>query len=147
MTVTAGARILAEDARAPRIATTVVTTSSSATSGTTELQVTSVAASLILGKTYRVRYAGAFTASVTTDHHFIRIREDTSAGDQMQGRRLTGPTAASAYPVNIEAEYTADATGSKTFVVTLQRTAGSGTITNYAAGDQPGYLAVDYVSG
>lgn len=128
-----------------RIETTELTASSAATSGTTELLVATVDAVLTAGITYRITFAGATTVSVTTDHFFARIRENSIAGAQLQGRRFTNGTAASAYPLNMQVEYPANASGLKTFVVTFVRSSGTGTATCYAAADQPGYLYVDSI--
>lgn len=147
MSLAAGAKILVDDVR-HRVATTPVTAPSAALT-TVETVVATVAGSLISGKTYKVTYAGAFTASAvsTADHFFARLREDSLTGTQMQGRRLGANSVASGYPYAIEAEYTAGSTASKTFVVTLVRSGTAGSVTNYAAGDQPGYFYIDYVRG
>lgn len=147
MSLAAGAKILVDDVR-HRVATTIVTVASAALT-TTETVVATVSGSLISGKTYKVSFAGGFTMSAVTtgDHGFARVREDTLTGTQIQGRRMSATTAASAYPLNIEVEYTAGSTASKTFVVTMVRAAGTTTVTNYAASDQPGYFYIDYVRG
>jgi len=130
-----------------RAATTVRTSDSSGVT-TTETVIDSVTAYLISGSIYRVRWVAAVNSTVSADTAFIRIREDNLAGDQLQLERvpmaLTGGSG-TRYPAHIEAEFTADATGNKTFVSTLIRASGSGTVNVAGASNFPVYLYVDYV--
>lgn len=130
-----------------RIATAAATSDSS-TFTTTETQVMSVTAPLVNGQTYRVRFIGALKSTVANDRVTTRLHQDNTAGADMQNQNTvitttTGTT--SGYPVMFEAEYTAVATGNKTFVVTGQRVGGSGDINLEAGSDHPSYIYVDYV--
>lgn len=142
----AGQQLLANRVPGERIATAVRTSNSGAVT-TTETQVDSITAGLVSGRTYRVTWDVSYTVSVATDHHFARIREDTSAGTQLQGCRLSAVTTAQSYRQRIEVEFTAGSTGNKTFSMTFQRTGGSGNITSHAASTNPTYAYVDYIRG
>lgn len=115
---------------------------------TAETQLDSVTASLVSGYTYRVVSAVAVQSSVADGYVRGRIREDTSAGTQIQSRQVPSTIAANqSQPLNMEVFYTAVATGSKTFVATAIRQAGTGNITATAASDTVSYLYVEFVSG
>jgi len=126
-----------------RLATTVSTTDSGAIT-TTETVVMSVTAPLVSGAIYRIRSHCAFQGSVTTDQHLARIREDTVSGTVLQQRRLGVPTTVTFYPLSIEVEFTAVSTASKTFVLTFQRTSGTGNVFFIAVGG-PAYFYADYI--
>jgi hypothetical protein len=142
----AGLKLRANRIPGERIETAVRTSSTTGIT-TTETQVDTVTAGLVDGRTYRITWDFPFDVSVATDHHFGRIRENTSAGAQLQGRRLSAVTTAQSYPGHMETEYTATATGNKTFVATLQRTGGSGNVNTRAASGNVAYLYVDYIRG
>lgn len=142
----AGFKLVAGRIPGERIATTTRSASSSAVT-TTETEIDSVDALLVSGRTYRVRWVFSFTVSTATDHHLGRIREDSSSGTQIQARRLSAVTTQQSYPGMIEVEYTATASGSKTFSATFQRSGGAGSITSHSASDNPSYLYVDYIRG
>lgn len=127
-----------------------IDTSDTATFTTTETVVSSVTVDLVNGRTYKVRFVGTMQSDVNGDLINARIREDNSTGTQLQLRReqSTTNTAGSGPSFDMEAEYTAVATGSKTFVATGVRGAGgTGNITCEGAATQPRYLYVDYCRG
>ena len=128
-----------------RIATTIRTTNTS--TFTSETVINNVTATLESGKTYRVVWKIGGTSSVTNDVVRFRIREDNISGTQMQLRNAFVPVATSAWPVDLEAEFTAASSGSKTFTGTAQRVIGTGNITCTANANEPAYLYVDYVRG
>ena len=145
MAATAGQ--IAEAGRIPgeRIATTVET-SDSAGFTTSETQVSSVTASVVSGRVYRVRFAGGWASTAADDVVSVRIREDNSSGTQLllrvvqifrTGSFTSAPT--------LEAEYTADATENKVFVLTGERIGGSGTCVLDAAATAPCYFYVDFI--
>lgn len=141
---------LLEAGRIPgeRIATEIETSASSTASDSTEVLVQSVTAPVVSGRTYRVSFRGPITGSASGNIALGRIREDNTSGTELQnGGRIETATSSGAYPLNLEAEYTAGSTGDKTFVVTLARVGGSGTVNVDGASTRPAYLYVDYISG
>lgn len=129
-----------------RIATAIVTTDS-ANITTTETVVMTVAAPVVTGRIYRVRFAADLAGSVAGDQHFIKIREDSVSGGAINFRRYRVEDTDNFPWGPIEVEYTADATEDKTFVVTLVREAGTGNIRLDATTSNPAYLYVDYIRG
>lgn len=120
-------------------------TSNTSTFTTTETVTDDVTVSLVNGERYLVEFNGAFQTSVAGDDVTARIREDNLAGTQLQGERrdiLAGSINQYWY---IRAEYTATATGSKTFVVTGVRSSGSGNIFRAGATTGPAYLTVTHI--
>lgn len=146
MPSTGGFQLVAGRIPGERIQTSTIT-ADTATITTTETEVGTITAALVSGRKYRVVMDFGFTVSVATDHHFARIREDNSAGTQIQGRRLTGATTAQTYYGRLETEYTAVSTGNKTFSATFVRTAGTGNIKLSANANSPTLIYVDYISG
>lgn len=145
----AGESVIAGRMPGERIATQI-DTADTATFTTTETTVSSVTAALVTGRTYRVSFRGTMQSDVAGDLINARIREDNSTGNQLQLRReqSTTATAGSGPSFDQEAEYTAVATGNKTFVATGVRAAGgTGNITCEGAVTQPRYLYVDYIRG
>jgi len=128
-----------------RIATTVRTTNSA--SFTSETLINSVTASLVSGKTYRVKWMVDVASTVAGDLARVRLRQDSVAGTEMQlvNRLLHGTT--TDYQAVLEAEYTAGSTGNKTFVGTVTRQFGTGNLACNANANQPQYLYVDYIRG
>lgn len=133
-----------------RVATMTPRTSNSASIGGTETTIDSVTAQLVIGRTYKVTWATGYAAGTAGDTVFLRLREDNSTGTQMvidrrDSRLTSGPGAR--WGAHVEAEYTALATGSKTFVGTLIVASGAGTAQIIAAATLPSYLYVDYIRG
>lgn len=125
-------------------------TSSSGNFTTTEGVVDSVTAALVAGRKYEVTWATAVLSSVAADTAFVRLREDSLAGTQMNIMRISIPAtggAGSRFPARITAPYTATTTGNKTFVGTLVRASGTGNITVQAAATYPVEMWVTYISG
>lgn len=127
-----------------RIAT-ATENSNSANITTTETTIASVTASLVAGRVYKVCLIGGVDASVAGDTCDARLRQDSSAGTEMQLRRVDLKDITGRWPVELEAEYTAVATGNKTFVATYVRASGTGNVIRVASGTIPTYLYVDYV--
>ena len=147
MAATAGQ--IAEAGRVPneRIATTVETSDSS-TFTTSETTIASVTASLVSGRTYRIRFYGSIVSTVADGQVQCRLREDNTSGTQMQGVNVfPANTSSSGHPLPIEAEFTAVSTGNKTFVATGQRVSGTGTINMNGAATNPAYMYCDYIRG
>lgn len=135
--------------RRGRIATT--TRIASSTGVTSETVVDSVTASLVAGITYSVTWNPGVDSTVAGDTLLVRLRQDGIAGTQMQRSRVEIPATGGAgtrYIETLYAEFTAAATGSKTFVGTIQRLSGSGSVSvECTDATEPVYLRVDYVSG
>ena len=146
MAATAGSR--AEAGRIPgeRIATTVVTSDSS-TFTTSETLVVSVTASVVSGRTYRVRFIGRWGTSVLNDWVRARLREDDATGTLLNFSAVELFTVSSSgnQLMPIEAEFTSSSTASKTFVVTGQRIGGTGNVRLDAESAGPAYLYVDFI--
>lgn len=124
-----------------------VTADSAGTQATEEV-VQTVAADVVSGRSYWVVFEFGYSVSVTTDHYFVRIREDSGiGGTTLQGKRLDAATTAIGYPGRVRARFTAPTTESKTFSATFQRTSGTGTITLRADATTPSFMDVYYRSG
>lgn len=128
-----------------RIATTEVTSDSS-TFTTTETQVMSVTAPLIDGHVYHVRANPGFQSNASGDNIRGSLREDTASGPELDGSVVpVNGSSTQKHPCLVEADYTATATGNKTFVVTGTRVSGSGTCRLEAAANRRSYLTVDHI--
>ena len=126
----------------------ITTRTSNVGTFTVETLLDSVTASLVSGKTYRVRYYVRLFSSVADGIARFRIHEDSISGTVLAITQLyTAVTVNQSFPTYIEVLYTAVATGDKTFVATGIRQTGTGNLTAQAATDAPTYLYVEYVSG
>jgi hypothetical protein len=130
------------------MATTIETLDSSNFT-TTETEIASVTAPLVNGRVYKVRASTHIGTSVANDVANMRIREDTVAGNELNlNPNIALPNAGVAGNYSeIEVEYTAVATGNKTFSLTASRAGGSGNLRREAAGNRPTYFYVDYIRG
>lgn len=113
----------------------------------TETVVMTVAEGLNLGATYRLSARLHVDTSVSGDDVSVKIREDDATGTILNQHGFDIPSASFPVLVNLEAEYTAVADASKTFVVTIVRTAGTGNIIKIGAATQPAYFYLDYIRG
>jgi hypothetical protein len=143
--VAAGESLVAGRFPGERIGTSIRTSSVSTFTAETEVQTISVG--LIAGRTYKVVYRGTVQSTVAGDSARSRIREDSVTGTQLNSYRVDVDQSGAGYSADIEAEYTPAADETKTFSVTAERAAGTGSLTAAAAGTQPCYLYVDYVRG
>jgi len=124
---------------------TEVLTATSATF-TSETVIHSVTASLVAGKVYWVTLDTQMRSTVaSTDRMTCRIREDGIAGNQLQDITLYQADTLINVPFHLEGEYTATATGAKTFVATGLRLSGSGTIVRNGGASQPSFLKLDLI--
>lgn len=130
-----------------RVATTVRTSNTS--TFTAETLINTVTADLVIGRTYKVSWAFRWDSDVAGDTAFARIRDTNLAGTQLQNwradSRLTNVVTSSGWGFRVEVEFTAVATGSKTFAATLARATGSGNLVVVASAAGPDYLYVDFV--
>lgn len=129
-----------------RIATTTRTTTSS-TFTTTETSINTVTAALENGKTYAVRWVTEGRSTVAADTAKFRIREDSVSGTILQAVNTAMPVVSTDFQAVLEVEYTAVATGNKTFAGTCVRNSGTGNVSVSASANEPHYLYVEYVSG
>ena len=141
----AGETIIAGKVPGERIATTTRTVNSSSFT-TTETSIDSVTASVVIGRTYRVKWVTDVASTVDGDVARVRIREDNGSGSVIQ---LTNIRCRNGRDIGfvLETEYTADATEDKTFVATCVRQDGTGTLALNAASEEPALLYVEYLYG
>lgn len=154
MSVTGGQKILAshvntvEEATQEREDTEILVADSSTWDDTPEVSVTTVTATLVSGQRYKIWFHGRVSTDVAADTAGLRIREDAGvAGTQLGFTNHPMPsTSGNGFTTTVYAEYTAAASGSKTFTLTGQRTAGTGTAHRVrAAAASPAFLALDKV--
>lgn len=142
MTALGGAIILASDINA-FIASSASVTADSGTITTTETTTITLVASVESGKTYELSAYARISSSTAGDVVVTRIREDNSTGAQIQGGQVEcSTTSTTGYSNSIRTEWTAGATGSKTFVFTVVRGGGAGNIIHRAAATAPGFLTI-----
>jgi hypothetical protein len=107
--VAAGGRIYATDVNR-RVGTTTATSNGTATSGTTELVVDTVTASVVSGRRYRIKATFPHQHSVANDRFFLLIREGTTTGGtQLTYNTTFGHTTGQADVLIIETDWTAPA--------------------------------------
>jgi hypothetical protein len=95
-----------------------------------------------------VRWVGGCVTTVANDIYLGRLREDSVSGTILTERnRHVGTVSASGEALELEAEFTAVATGNKTFVATGIRNGGTGTLHADATAVRNRYLYVDYIRG
>src|SRR5690242_16922459 len=149
MVVFAGDPVLASDINglALRVAETVLVADTSTWSNT-EFAIATVTAALVAGKRYKIGLTGRESTDVAADSDNMRIREDSLSGTQLQLAQIYLPVASgNGYQTSFYAEYTAVSTGNKTFQLTGQRSAGTGTAHRIrAGGSSPGLLFVDRIT-
>jgi len=131
-----------------RIATTRVT-SNSENFTTNQAVVMSVTGPLVGGRTYGIHAFVRFSG-VDNEDIGVRLLEDQIGGAQLQSLAME---------MSVDdqenwgegrwmyAEYTATATGDKTFVVTAQVIAGSGPARLLATASRPCYMYIEYIEG
>lgn len=127
------------------VVATATETSDSSTFTTTETVIGTITASLISGVTYIVAATVPIASSVANDRVAVRMREDNVSGTQLAFEGLLVPgTDPEDIPAaaGMRAMYTAVSTGSKTFVVTGDRYAGTGNIRREALSTRPLLLTI-----
>jgi hypothetical protein len=144
MGVLAGETIVAGKVPGERIQTAKAT-SSSGTITTTETVVQTIVAPVVAGRIYRITWDGRVQSTANADDVVAKIREDSVSGTVLQDADVDIHIGTRSYRWHFETEYTADATEDKTFVVTLDRDAGTGNITMFATSTQPCFLYCDYI--
>lgn len=112
---------------------------------TTETVIDTVTAATVIGRKYEVRWDGHYRSTVANDRGAVKIREDSLSGTVLNERNERVDAANSIESANGLAWYTADATETKTFVVTLVRAAGTGTLDAFADSTRHALTTVDEV--
>jgi hypothetical protein len=144
----AGQQLVAGRIPGERIATNIVTADSAAF--TAETVVMTIVAPLVIGRTYAIWAFPRLASTIDNDDVLARIREDSVSGTELQVdlQELTADNQSGVgQTYDIYAQYTAVATGSKTFVVTAQRNAGTGSVRLENASTRPSYAFVEYIEG
>lgn len=151
MAITPGEEILADDILSRFRVGTGFEDTDSATFTTVALEIATVTAALVAGRTYRVKLVTHIGIAAVTagDAVSLSIKEDSASGTDIQGAaNVPIPTATGAgHYVQLETDYTAVATGNKTFSATAVRGGGTGTLRREAAGIRPTIFTVDYAYG
>lgn len=108
----------------------------------------SVVAPLVNGWKYAIRMFTAISSSVSAaaEMAVVRVRQDNATGTQIMGPQVSIPNNTSVgFSVSGYAEYTAAATANKTFVMTGERTGGTGSHQVRAGSARPTFLTVDHI--
>lgn len=145
----AGQQLVAGRIPGERIATTVQTVDS-ATFTTTEVEIMSVTAPLVVDRTYRVRFTGQWNSDTSGDEVLALLRLTNTSGDIRQQHRvlIDLATTSQGYGDMLEFEFTPQSTGNVTFIVSANRTAAStGNCRLEAQSSRPAYLYIDYIRG
>jgi hypothetical protein len=136
---TLDARIDVLEGRA--VGSTFANSNASATSGTTELAIDQVTATLVNGRTYKIEWTLTWSGTVTDDQFFVLLR----LGSGIAGTQLTFRTVAigRSFGAHMRAYYTASSSGSQTFTGSLRRSTGTGTMTATGSATQNRILTVE----
>ncbi|MEV6348576.1 hypothetical protein [Actinoplanes sp. NPDC051851] len=140
--------VLANAEIATRVGQNTITANTS--TFTAETLIVSVTVNVEAGKRYKIsgelRPCASAVASPSAECNIVRIREDSLTGTQVQAAQVYLATASTAgFQVVLYADYTAVATGTKTFVLTSIRQAGANTHFVTAGTTAPGVITVDYL--
>lgn len=127
-----------------RVGSSSVTSTGS--SFTSETVTDTITVNLTSGKVYEIKASQMWSSSVVDDINMATIRENNISGTVLQQRSVQLPNTSRWFGTEMSVLYTAVATGSKTFVVTGQRVAGSGNITRGGATTTPSVMTVNQVS-
>lgn len=141
-----GQQILANRIPGERIATTTETTVSAGFTST-ETVIHTVVAPLVIGRRYGIWLTTHFITTTAGDDVDCFIRADSVSGTLMQRVRADLIATNIPFTMNLYTEYTAVATGNKTFVGTGDRVAGAGTISRSCSASIPAFMWVDYLDG
>ena len=113
------------------------------TSGGTEYLVDTVTATVVAGAIYKITWTLAFTGTVTDDRFFLIIREGTTVG----GTQLQFKTVEinNQFDAVVQTYWQAGSSGSQSFVATVRRSSGTGTLTVSGAATAPRHFSVERV--
>jgi hypothetical protein len=146
--VAAGDIIEAADVN-EREATTPLVADSATWTNSPEVVAASVTIAAVAGQKYKLWFSGRISTDVAGDAANMRIREDSVSGNQVQlGQVYLPTTTGNGWSTYLYAEWTAAASGSKTFVVTGQRSLGTGVAHRIrATSNSPGFFVAEKVIG
>lgn len=113
---------------------------------TAETITDTVTVDLTAGFTYGIFWYTQVQSSVAGDAAGCKLREDNVAGTQMTNQRYELSDAGAGVGIAQYAEFTAVASGSKTFVGTIVRSTGTGNFTAAASATQQSNIFVVLVS-
>jgi hypothetical protein len=131
---------------ATRVGTSTLTSNSATWTSSESAALITVTASLVSGLTYKVTATLKVNSSAAADVAFMRLREDTASGTQDDGVNVyMGTNNGNGFAAILYTEYTAAATGSKSWVVTGSRASGSGTQGIVCSVNRPCFLTVDLI--
>lgn len=115
---------------------------------TTITVINTLVVNLVAGRTYGLNFSARISSSIAADACLVRIKPGSVAGTDLNVTQSGIPTASnSGWDTELYAEFTASATGSQTFVSTVERSIGSGTIIVRASATGAAILTCDYISG
>jgi hypothetical protein len=144
----AGQQLVAGRIPGERIGKTTVTSDSA--TFTAETVVMTLVIPTVVGRTYEIWAWVTLSSTVDNDDVRAVIREDSISGSLLQESNweLTMDLQSTRGMSEVlVADYTADATENKTFVVTGTQAAGTGVIRLEASGNKPSSIWANYVSG
>jgi hypothetical protein len=130
-----------------RINTLEITTPSS-TFTTTEVVLATFTADLVEGRVYQVTAKMPLTSDTANAECRVQLREDTLAGTILDSNcaEMSTATSTTSNNIEVESEYQAVATGTKTFVVTGQLVSTAGPVlTMNASGTRKGYVIANFI--
>jgi hypothetical protein len=134
-----------------RIATATLNANSGTWTTTESAALLTVTGSLVNGQRYSLtlftNIATSSAAAPSVEVSLMRIREDTASGTQNTGVDFwIASTTGAGFGLMAYSEYTAVATGTKSFVLTGQRIAGAGSHSIAAGTSRQTFLNIDLVS-
>lgn len=124
----------------------LTTSDATATSGTTEKVIATVSATLVSGKQYCIEFDSTWDRTVLSDDFLVRIREDSLTGTIINGQRMPAAAALTGEGFGLRGFHTAAGDGAKTFVATVVRVGGTGTITRRGSATGPTQTTVTQVT-
>lgn len=146
MAVTVGETGIAGKIPGERIATTEEP-SDSTTTTTSEIEVLSVTAALVSGRTYGIHAWLNVGSTNTGDVIEIGLYRSSLGSNRIQFTRSEAQAAGAGGAAVLYGEFTATTSGDEDFLVGIARGSGSGTINMDASATRPCYLYVNYVQG
>lgn len=125
---------------AERVGTAIMVADTAAGAFTVETSILTVTVALTSGRKYAIRANARASSTVNADSVLFRVREDTVTGTQNSINRVWLDADSAGIGCELYGEYTAAATASKTFVLSMLRRTGTST---GILGRNPCYLYVD----
>lgn len=133
-----------------RVNTTPIT-AASGTFTTTETALATVTGVLEAGQRYaivadNVRFSASAVGSPSLEAAMVRIREDNLTGTEIGANQIGILTSSTiGFGIRVYTEFTAAATGAKTFQLTAVRQSGANNIQMRGSTGVPGFLTIDMI--